>query len=367
MLLATACGCAPSKSNGGGGSSEEGSTTSSATASDASSSTSSSGQDSVDSGTSTSVHVDMGASDESSTGGPPGVDCNDLPELPVLTTVVRTIPGAEDIEFDAHGNVVVPVRGENSLWLYPREGDGVLLNPNINLASTAGTSILPDGDIVVSDEAQALIARVDPDTGQMTPIVYGANGISGCNGLTVGSDGMMYGASYGSGVVRIDPDTAEAEVIWSPGGSFGGIDGIAFSATEEYLYFNEGEIFQMGDGSLFRGLFADGMVSDVEDLGPPLAGSQGTIDGMTTDVCGNVYIATQNVNSPLCAGSSTVRVAPDGGVEIVACLGNAAFTPAIAFGSGVGGWDRDKLYVGDWGGELYELPVGVPGQPLPHL
>ena len=43
-----------------------------------------------------------------------------------------------------------------------------------------------------------------------------------------------------------------------------------------------------------------------------------------------------------------------------------AFTPSLSFGSGVGDWDRSTLYVIDWNGKLYEVPVGVPGRSLPH-
>jgi SMP-30/Gluconolactonase/LRE-like region len=298
--------------------------------------------------------------------GEPMFDCTTMPELPVVASIVRTVPGGEDLEFDAHGNLVLAVRGQNALFLIPRKGDQVLLNPDINVISTAGTAVLPNGDIVVADEFSPLIARVDPSTGQMTPITYGP-GIGGCNGLIVGSDGMLYCATYWdgpptSGVARIDPDTGDAELLYPAAG----IDGITFAADETYLYFNEGEFFGAGTGHLFRAPF-DGELGEVEDLGPPLAATQGTVDGMVSDVCGYVYIATQNLNSPECAGSSLVRVAPDNTVEIAACLGNGAFTPGVAFGSGVGGWEADAAYVIDWYGVVWEVPVGVPGAPLPHL
>jgi hypothetical protein len=300
------------------------------------------------------------------TTGEPMFDCTAIPELPVVASVVRAVPGGEDLEFDAHGNVVIAERGQNALFLIPREGDPVLLNPDINLVSTAGTAVLPDGDIVVADEFSPLIARVDPNTGQMTPITYGP-GIGGCNGLIVGSDGMLYCATYWdgpptSGVARIDPDTGDAELLYPAAG----IDGITFAADESFLYFNEGEFYGAGTGRLFRAPF-DGELGEVEDLGPPLAATQGTVDGMVSDVCGNVYIATQGLNSPECAGSSTVRVTPDDEVEIVACMGNNSFTPGLAFGSGIGGWEADALYVIDWFGVVWEVPVGVPGAPLPHL
>jgi sugar lactone lactonase YvrE len=301
------------------------------------------------------------------TTGEPMFDCSNLPELPVEASVVRAVPGGEDLEFDANGNLVLAVRGQNALFLIPREGDQVLLNPDINLTSTAGTAVLPDGDIVVADEFSPLIARVDPETGQMTPITYGP-GIGGCNGLIVGSDGMLYCATYWdgpptSGVARIDPDTGDAEFLYQAPG----IDGITFAADESYIYFNEGEFYGAGTGHLFRAPFDGDVLGDVEDLGPPLAATQGTVDGMVSDVCGNVYIATQGLNSPECAGSSAVRVTPDDEVAIVACLGNGAFTPGVAFGSGVGGWEADSLYVIDWVGAVWEIPVGVPGARLPHL
>ncbi|MBC8069486.1 MAG: SMP-30/gluconolactonase/LRE family protein [Deltaproteobacteria bacterium] len=302
----------------------------------------------------------------SSTTGEPTFDCDDIPELPIAATSVRMVPGAEDLEFDALGNLVLAQRGQNALFLIPRDGDQVLINPDINLNSTAGTAVLPDGDIVVADEFSPLIARVDPDSGQMTPITYGP-GIGGCNGLVVGSDGMLYCATYWdgpptSGVARIDPDTGDAELLYPAEG----IDGITFAADESYLYFNEGEFYGAGTGRLFRAPF-DGELGEVEDLGPPLAATQGTVDGMVSDVCGNVYIATVGLNSPECAGSAAVRVAPDDTVEIVACLGNGAATPGIAFGSGVGGWEADALYLIDWIGVVWEIPVGVPGAVLPHL
>ena len=61
------------------------------------------------------------------------------------------------------------------------------------------------------------------------------------------------------------------------------------------------------------------------------------------------------------------HVSGDDTVEIVTCFGNGAFTPGVAFGSGVGGWEADALYVIDWVGVVWEVPVGVPGEVLPHL
>ncbi len=376
VVGATACGAEPPAGSGSDSSTSstgDASTTAMGTTAPEPTSSTTAAADSSDVTTGTTgspVIFDVGgiaSTGIETTTGEPMFDCTTIPELPVVASVVRSVPGGEDLEFDAHGNLVLAERGQNALFLIPRVGDQVLLNPDINLVSTAGTAVLPNGDIVVADEFSPLIARVDPNTGQMTPITYGP-GIGGCNGLIVGSDGMLYCATYWdgpptSGVARIDPDTGDAELLYPAPG----IDGITFAADESFLYFNEGEFYGAGTGRLFRAPFVDGELGEVEDLGPPLAATQGTVDGMVSDVCGNVYIATQGLNSPECAGSSTVRVTPDDEVEIVACLGNNSFTPGLAFGSGVGGWESDALYVIDWLGVVWEVPVGVPGAPLPHL
>ncbi len=378
VLGATACSATPSAESGSSSSTGVVSTTDATTTDvgttapvgESSSSTSEGSSDVTSSSEGGGPIFDVGGlsatTGSDTTTGEPMFDCTSIPDLPVDATVVRNVPGGEDLEFDALGNLVLAVRGQNALFLIPRDGDQVLLNPDINLTSTAGTAVLPNGDIVVADEFSPLIARVDPDNGQMTPITYGP-GIGGCNGLIVGSDGMLYCATYWdgpptSGVARIDPDTGDAEFLYQAPG----IDGITFAADESFLYFNEGEFYGAGTGRLFRAPF-DGDLGDVEDLGPPLAATQGTVDGMVSDVCGNVYIATQGLNSPECAGSAAVRVTPDDTVDIVACFGNNSFTPGVAFGSGVGGWEADALYVIDWLGVVWELPVGVPGAVLPHL
>lgn len=321
---------------------------------------SSSGGESAESG----PKLDVGVIPDLPTGDETGVefDCSDIPDLPVDYTIVRDVYGAEDLEFDGNGNLVIAVRGTNALFLYPREGAPMLLNPDLNLASITGTAILPDGDIVVADEGQSKIARVNPDDGTVTYISYSG---SGSNGLVVGNDGFMYAASYGSGVLRIDPEDGTTQFLYD---LTSGIDGITFGPDYDLLYFNEGEIYQAGDGRLFRGHLDGGEeFEEVEDLGPPLEATQGTVDGMTADVCGNVYIATQNVNNGGCAGSSVVRVTPEDEPELVTCFGNSAFTPSLTFGSGLGDWELDSLYVIDWYGKIYEVPVGVPGRPLPHL
>ena len=82
--------------------------------------------------------------------------------------------------------------------------------------------------------------------------------------------------------------------------------------------------------------------------------------GMTTDVCGNVYAVDM--------GGRIMRINPNGQVIEYADLTSFwPFISAVNFGTGVGGWERDHLYVMDIGaGGLFEIDAGVPGKREPH-
>ena len=308
---------------------------------------------------------DAGFEDAARDASEPPVDCDAIPQGPFSFTRISLAGadlsyGAEDFVFDREGYLVMVDRYTSTMFRMKRRERPELVVGNLGTLSSAGTRILPDGDVVVADEGGPILL-VDRNR-SITPI---ATGFTSFNGLVVGMDGAIYGASYTYGVVRIDPETSEGTVLFNV--PSGGIDGITFSPDYRTLYFNEGEIYSAGDGRLFRGtLTSTGGLIDVESMGRPLETTQGTLDGMTTDVCGNIYIAAQNIYTDDCSGSALVRVTTRGESQILACL-SEAFTPSLNFGSGFGDWDRNTIYVIDWGGYLYEVPVGVPGRREPHL
>jgi sugar lactone lactonase YvrE len=291
----------------------------------------------------------------------PVTDCDNLPAGPLPFNTISITSGAEDFVFDRDGNLVLVDRWTGDVIKVTKDGVRHLFVPGIGTYSSAGTRMLANGDIVVADEAGPIV-KVTPQGG-VSQIV---TNYSGFNGLVVGMDDKIYGASYQHGVVRTDPVASTATLLVSIG-DYAGVDGITFSPDYETIYFNEGEIYSQGDGRLFRmRLLPDGTIADLTDLGRPLMATQGTLDGMTTDVCGNVYIAASWIQTAGCAASALVRVLPEGGPgEILACL--PGFTPSLNFGSGFGGWDPMSIYVIDWGGSVYEVPVGVMGKPEPHL
>jgi sugar lactone lactonase YvrE len=90
---------------------------------------------------------------------------------------------------------------------------------------------------------------------------------------------------------------------------------------------------------------------------PPL--SQGGLDGLGVDVCGHVYIAEYVIGI-------VWRFPPTGGrAEFLAAL-DSGWIPNVHWGSGLGGWDKNTLYVADRDqGRLFGLEVGAPGVPQP--
>lgn len=88
------------------------------------------------------------------------------------------------------------------------------------------------------------------------------------------------------------------------------------------------------------------------------SGSQ--LDGAATDACGNVYV--------LRTDGRISRIRANGEIEPnYLRLPESPYTSSLHFGSGIGGWEKDHLYVMERTGILYDIPVGIPGAWEPHL
>ena len=83
------------------------------------------------------------------------------------------------------------------------------------------------------------------------------------------------------------------------------------------------------------------------------------LTGLGVDACDNVYAldATAAAVLRIRPQDAAVEVLVEAGVDSVA-LGN------LQWGSGIGGWDRETLYVLDVVGDrVVEIEVGVPDKP----
>ena len=131
------------------------------------------------------------------------------------------------------------------------------------------------------------------------------------------------------------------------------LDGITFAPGDTTVYFNDDSGGTIGAVSLD----ASGEVTGIGASAalPGVGGWSGVeLDGMTTDVCGNLYVVQTN--------GKLSRILLDGTVQTLLPV-SGHYTTAVNFGSGLGGWERSRLYVMDRNDGLWELDLGVEGRP----
>lgn len=271
--------------------------------------------------------------------GEPEPDCDKLNPLPLDFTIIEGARRAEDFVFDADGYLLT-LEGQN-LFRTAYGEEYQLLYPGVSSGGAAGTGMLPNGDVVFNDSNLGQVTRVTPD-GLSSTLV---GGLPYPNGIQVDYEGLVYVAlNDGDSVIRFDPDDPISEVVFETPAP----NGLAFSADYRRLYvgsYNNGGV-KMWD-------------LDSEEL-TIINSDLGGVDGVLTDVCDNVYV-TQYGNGLVW------RIAPDNTKELAVEL-ETNWIPNLNFGSGVGGWEHDRIYVNDRENDrVFELDPGVWGIDQPQL
>lgn len=285
----------------------------------------------------------LAAGGAAGTGGKPV--CNLPAQLPITPNELKA-PASEDFTFDREGNLVGIYAG--GLWHTKAGGEQTLKVPGLVQGSARGMRFLKHGDLIVVDSTANTLLRVTPDGGA-NPVLAG---LPTPNGVAIGRDGLVYVTHSENEVRRINPDTGAFDVIVDFDTSF---DGIVWGLDYETLYVSEelGRIFRVE-------LDAAGKASEPVELVniTEQPGSMGILDGMTIDECGNLYaVQMQGIVWQITQqGKAQIIVEKPGG-----------FMCALNFGSGIGGWKADALYVMDFGGNVSEIPLGFRGRPEPHL
>ncbi|MBN2531059.1 MAG: SMP-30/gluconolactonase/LRE family protein [Deltaproteobacteria bacterium] len=282
-------------------------------------------------------------------------DCDNLLPLPREAVKIDHFVASEDFVFDKEGYILQAGVENGAIAKTTYDGESTTLAA-ISIEWPQGTRLLPEGDLIVTNAFNNELVRIYPN-GAFEAF---AQGLPSPNGLAVNMDGIIYAASAEGRIYRVDPEENTYEPLLSMDGvSF---DGITFSPDYKTLYFNE----EMG--SIHRApVKADGTLGEPElfttfDVTTEM---KGLLDGMTTDICGNLYAVVMS--------GVILRITPDGEVEEVVRLGRSdgrggdEMIPAVNFGSGVGGWKADHLYIMSFLGGIYEVDMGVVGKPEPHL
>lgn len=278
----------------------------------------------------------------------PEFDCTaPLPTAPIAQREIDAARGSYDLRLDDQGYLY---GWDNGLRKADYYGNGVSVSPT--LTNVQGMDWLPDGDLAVGEINTEAVLRVNVTSGAVSLISTDVNAY----GLKVGPDGMIYAgtddAPGGGKLVRIDPATGEREVlIDDPRFNVRSID-FSPDFTKIYMgtYFGDGRFWvvdldanldPVGDAYVFNGGVGNGTEHDAVGV----------------DICGNVYVIDY--------GTLTMyRLAPDGQMVVFMTFSGNHYGHGIAWGSGIGGWKEDAIYMPEpwYGNTVFEVEVGVPSR-----
>ena len=271
-------------------------------------------------------------------------DCENLSWGPFPYTVNGGIKAGEDLAFDDQGNLIGADAG--NLFKSQYGGGFQIYVPNAG-GFIAGLRSLHNGDVVYSDTNTNTLFRADVH-GSKWPLLSGMNY---GNGIEIGDDGFVYVAEQTGGRVRrVDPDTGDFTILVE---GLNNPNGLSFSPDYSILY-----IGSFGGGMIYKlPVDPDGNPGELDILVPNVGG--GMLDGMGVDACGNIYVCEY-------IAALVWRITPDGQnmAPIANFSSDTSWIPNMQWGSGVGGWDENVLYVLDIASNtFYEVPLEVPGKP----
>jgi len=251
-------------------------------------------------------------------------------------------PG-EEFAFDAEGNFVTVSDSDGGAWSMSPDGSWTLIAP-YESSEIAGVDFQADGTLVIADEGNGSLVRLGSN-GAVSLLV---GSIASPNSVAVHPSGQIYTTAFDA-ILRVDPLSGQSNsLVRLPGQD---LDGLAFSPDGSSLYFNADS-----QGGLHALDLATGVDRDVDEL--RIIGNN-ELDGMTTDSCGNLYVLRTDGRISLVSaeGVTTGRI-----IKLP-----ASYASALHFGSGLGGWERDHLYVMDRFGTLFDINIGIEGTQEPHL
>ncbi len=279
------------------------------------------------------------------------VDCAALPDAPLSERTLDGPRAYHGLAFDDAGRIVG--NAKEALVRSDYAGDVAIWVPGIG--ELEGMDYLPDGDLVASSGASGELWRITPEGGQSL-VLADAHAYS----VLTGPQGRIWAAG-GLGVsdvdvVRIDPATGERQTItWVP--PQGEPRSINLSPDLSRLYigteagYDTGRIYvaELDEELSAKGpaqLFAEGV-------------GDGWLDGIAVDACGNLYV-------PDSWSLGLYRITPAGEVSLYVDWSDAEpdYGHGAVFGSGIGGWRADALYMPlSYGGDrVKELVIGVPSR-----
>jgi hypothetical protein len=250
-------------------------------------------------------------------------------------------PVSDDFTFDPQGHLISFNR--NDLVRVMRDASFDVLARNVLGQRGGALRAMPNGDLVMGDFQRDSVSL--RSAGGQTRTLSGQ--VEGTMKMVRGPKGTVYITNKNGTIYRVEVATGATSHASDTSREWGGL---TFALDYKTLY----------AGALdTQNVYAFAVNAD-GSLGSPRVWreNQPRISAMTTDECGDVYVINE--------GDGRVRRMREGQpVEVLADL-NVTYLWSLAFGSGQHGWSDVGLYVlGAGGGGLYEVAVGVGGQPAP--
>ena len=303
--------------------------------------------------------------------GPTPIDyppeCDDLQRGPYEVISVGTLfdqtdtGGAEDMAPDGHGGFVA--RSGTRLVRLNVTG-GTLGTPNdpgftvselldspLFNSATLGLRYAPSGDLILAQGEDDQLRAMDTE-GTLTTLLERVNLP---NGVYVGTDGVAWYTEFlNNRVWRLDLAggvPVQMAMVDQP-------NGVVFDPLREMLFY-----VSFGNGDLWQAPIAADGTAGTPVLVAPLGGS---FDGLSMDVCGNLYGVDNNNGGP----ARLVRVfMNDDAVmseveEIATGLGGALANAVFGVGEEYGDF-QTAMFMTGVPGEIYYVDVHITGAAVP--
>ncbi|MCB9676705.1 MAG: hypothetical protein H6737_16430 [Alphaproteobacteria bacterium] len=267
--------------------------------------------------------------------------CATVPPLPSEYQSSEGWGYMKDFAFDDQGYLV----GTTQTYLLAYDSDGFGVVRALDFGGIWGLGYASDGDLVVLRNPLDEVGRVTPDDQRSV----WASGIERPVGVANHLDGTAWITSR-VGVWHVLA-SGDATLVLPD------IDSTGIALSPDFR-----RVFVTGYDHHIRVLPLDsaGFPSGEAESIAQLVEAEGWPNSLTTDVCGNVYVAQR--------GGLVRRFLPDGTPAGELRLDTGGPLVAIRFGSGLGGFTHTSLYahVTEAGGTLFEVDVGIEGKWEPH-
>ncbi len=294
--------------------------------------------------------VAIGAATISVLGATPATAAPICPGAGQAPVLVGRVPGAalEGVTVDARGRLYTTDIVSGRIFRIDTPGAPAYPIASVPSGSAGALAWTPDGTllvgysdarVVIGDTARpGAIARVNTDTGAVTPI---ASGLSAANGMDVARDGTIYATNdFGSLVGRVFPNGA-VQPNWA---SLPSANGAVLSSDDAYLYVSR--------------TFANPGVSRIPIANP------GAPESLVTFGGGDVLDAADGLtldskNRPIVPANlpgQILRV--DGPNQYCVLASGIPLSSVLTYGRGAVGFSDGRLFRAGFDGNIFEIPSG---------